>query len=167
MGLFSFIGKAAKAVGGLIGGPVGGVLKLGGGLLDHKAQSPISGVKYPTISSMGTQAARGKPSGATPTFFPTRYGNTTQAMPTPRQVLSESPVLPGGAVATRSGPTPQTSAVPPRSFGGSGRGHSGKRTKRSATHSAGTRKKRGSGRKLKFGSPAWRAKYLGKKKRKR
>ncbi len=39
-GIFSFIGNAAKAVGGLIGGPVGGVLSAAGGVLSpNKAQA--------------------------------------------------------------------------------------------------------------------------------
>jgi hypothetical protein len=164
MGLFSFIGKAAKAIGGLVGGPVGGVLRAGGGLLDHKAATAHTAVKYRAIGAMGT-GARGKTQA--PQWNPQvrGVGTSTQAMPAPRQVFSDTPVMPGGAIATSSGVVPLASGVPPRSFGSSGRAASGRRKKRSKTRSASSPKRKSGGRKLKFGSPAWRAKYMRKKKR--
>lgn len=47
---------------------------------------------------------------------------------------------------------------------GAGRSRSGSRKRAKAS---GSRKKKRGGRKLKFGSPAWRAKYLRKGKRRR
>lgn len=150
MGLFSFIGKAAKAVGKLVGGPVGGALRLGGGLLDHKG-----GITAHTAVKMGTMGYR-------PQIFIARAKSPSS---TTASVLRESPVLPGGAIATRSGTMPQNSETPPRSFSGSGGATGRKRRKPSRIASGGSKRRRSSGRKLKFGSPAWQAKYGRKKKR--
>ena len=72
-----------------------------------------------------------------------------------------SPVMPGGGVATPWGVAPQMGA-PPAHYGGRGR-----KTKRRRAHSTRTRtrhrassRKRSGGRKLKFGSAAYRKKYL-------
>jgi len=70
-------------------------------------------------------------------------------------------VLPGGAVATASGPAPKT-ATPPRSYGG--RSTTKKRKSYTTKKKRTTRKKGGTrrtGKKLKFGSAAYRKKYLG------
>lgn len=77
-------------------------------------------------------------------------------------VLHASPVLPGGAVATSSGPkAPMVN--PPASYGGGGGG--GVTRRRKATTKK--RRKAGTKRKLKFGSPAWRKKYMGKRRARR
>lgn len=78
--------------------------------------------------------------------------------------LAASPVMPGGAVSTPGGMQPPM-IVPPSDYGGS-RSVAGivgrKRRKRKATTTTRRRK-----RKLKFGSPAWRAKYQRKRRKRR
>jgi len=76
------------------------------------------------------------------------------------QVLKASPVMPGGSIATPGGPMiAPTSGNPPSDYGSrrSGGGLTKRRKKKrtSSTTRRTTRK-----RKLKFGSPAWRKKYL-------
>lgn len=91
------------------------------------------------------------------------------------QVLRASPVMPGGSVATPYGPqSAPEGAFPPGYYGG---GLSGfvkpKRRKprkkaKPALRKRVTTRRKSTGRKLKFGSQAWRKKYLNKpKKRKR
>jgi hypothetical protein len=76
------------------------------------------------------------------------------------QVLRASPVMPGGAVSTPGGmKAPMVN--PPARFSGSSGGGPMRRKKRKATRAAPRRK----GRKLKFGSKAWRAKYVKKGRR--
>lgn len=159
MGLFSFIGKAAKAIGGLIGGPVGGVLKGGGSLLDHKSGN-VSGAKTQILGRVTQPIARAK--APAPSSFPTRPGGVPSIVP--RQVFSSTPVMPGGAIATRAGVIPAASATPPMSYGGSSRSTGRSRTKK-RTRSVGTTRRKS--RKLKFGSPAWRAKYMKKGRKKK
>lgn len=162
MGLFSFIGKAAKAVGGLIGGPVGAVLKGGGSLLDHKSGN-VSGAKTQILGRVTQPIARGK--APTPSSFPARPGGVATVVHP--QVFSSTPVMPGGAIATRGGVVPAASATPPMQYSGSGGGGPRRtRTSRKAKRSTG-RRKTSSGRKLKFGSPAWRAKYMKKGRKKK
>jgi len=71
-----------------------------------------------------------------------------------------SPVMPGGGVATPSGVVGQMDN-PPRSYAH----RSSRRTKRRSSSSSRShstkRRSRKKGRKLKFGSPAYRKKYLG------
>jgi hypothetical protein len=168
MGLFSFIGKAAKAIGGLVGGPVGGVLKLGGGLLAHKG-GQTAHAKYSILANQQQAVSRGKGVPLPIQVFRRSVSPLmgSASVPVPRQVYSETPTMPGGGVATSSGIVPQAQASPPQSFGGSGRSASGKRSRSSTRRRPTSRPKKKTGRKLKFGSPAWRAKYLKKKKRKR
>jgi len=83
-----------------------------------------------------------------------RTGQSTAA------VLKASPVMPGGAVSTPGGMRPPM-VNPPARFSGSGRGGTRKLTRRRKATSSPRRK----GRKLKFGSPAWRKKYLKRKRR--
>lgn len=157
MGLFSFIGKAAKAVGGLIGGPVGGALKFGGGLLDHKSGGP-SGAKVNAIGRLPPMIIRAK--APMPTSSTTVRPGGVSGSYYPRQVFSSTPTMPGGAVATPSGVVPAVSPTPPMQYAGSGT-----RTKRSAPRrkKASSRKTTKRKTKLKFGSPAWRKKYMKKK----
>lgn len=80
------------------------------------------------------------------------------------QVLKASPVMPGGAVASPGGMRPAM-ANPPARYGSGG----GPRKRRLSSIVGRKRKRAGAkrGRKLKFGSPAWRAKYLKKRRRSR
>lgn len=55
-GLFSFIGKAIKTVGGLLPGPIGAVARFGGGLLDRPsapARQPLA-VPFSNVVQQGT-----------------------------------------------------------------------------------------------------------------
>lgn len=166
MGLFSFVGKAIKGVakvatgalkiGGALGLiPGGGVVgKLAGTLLGAKAGNTYAqklALRNPrTMRGNATQAGRGAMS--------TIHGYR----PSPA-VLRMSPVMPGGAIATSSGMAPRT-ASPPATFGGR-RASAGPKRRRKKAATRSTTKRRG--RKLKFGSPAWRKRYLGKKRRRR
>lgn len=174
MGLFSFIGKAAKGIAHVVGGiaktavKVGtfglraGILPVPGGsflsaLLGQKA-SPMSttGQKLGSIARLGVTGIR-----AQSTVRPAAH------VPGP-SVLRLSPVLPGGAVATARGPVARGTGAPPATFGGARTSKPGRRRSSSSSRrSSGKRtgRKRSSGRKLKFGSPAWRKKYLGKSKK--
>lgn len=161
MGLFSFIGKAVKAVAGTALGfiPGGGVAKsllgVAGHLLAHKQPMASTGTKLSVAHSYGVPTLRAQPRPAIP-----GAGYYTPA------VLRASPVMPGGGVASPQGIMAPGGGVPPASYGKSGGG--GKRKRRSSSSRSSSRKrsgkKRGSGgRKLKFGSPAWRKKYMRKK----
>lgn len=165
MGLFSFVGKAIKGVakvatgalkiGGALGLiPGGGVVgKLAGTLLGAKAGNTYAqklALRDPrTMRGNATQAGRGA--------FSSIHGYR----PSPA-VLRMSPVMPGGAVATSSGMVART-ASPPATFGGRAGAGPKRRRKKAATRTRSTTKRRG--RKLKFGSPAWRKKYLKKRRR--
>lgn len=94
-------------------------------------------------------------------------------LPSTADVLSSSPTMPGGGWATPDGVRPASSRLPPLWFGGNApaggtrkaskrrKASKGKASKRrKATSSA---KRRKGGKKLAFGSPAWRRKYLKKK----
>lgn len=177
MGLFGAIGRAiggvAKGIGkvggfalksGLVPIPFGGAAgRLAGALIHSKAPMSHSVLKL----HIPPLVARGK------TLRPVvRIGSVGHVTAT---ALRKSPVLPGGAIATTRGPTPRplTGAAPAGLLGGGTK----RRRKRKATRersmrrksrsSSGGRRKRS--RRLKFGSPAWRKKYLGhgRKRRKR
>ena len=155
MGLFGFIGKAlgsvAKvALGALPGGSV--VKGIAGGalsLLSHKAPMATSSIKYQIANQRGTGILRGTVA-------------VVNGISTP-VLRRQSPVMPGGAVATSQGIMAPGGGVPPTFYGG--RKSTGKRRKhRSRSSRSNSRKrssKRRSGRKLKFGSAAYRKKYLG------
>jgi len=175
MGLFGFIGKAVKGIGKVVGGavkvglgaaklagglgliPGGGLIgKLAGGLL--AAKRPMSSPTLMQAQRLPIPILRAKTPVATVGFRPGGTMVTTRA-----QQLS--PVLPGGAIATRSGPV-AASGTPPATFSGSvSKPRKRRKAKRSRARSS--TKRRRSGRKLKFGSPAWRKKYLGKRRKKR
>jgi hypothetical protein len=180
MGFFSFVGKAlggvAKAALGIgakvLPGPLGSVAKVAHSILSvkHGATPKMapSGGFTPGIQTGRSRA--GAPAGL-PAIL---RGHRPNVRPVSMsggwgpQALRSSPVLPGGAIATPSGPTPPTAAPPPMSFGGrsASAGPSRRRRKstKSSTRRAGSRKKSG-GRKLKFGSPAWRKKYMKRRRR--
>jgi hypothetical protein len=153
MGLFSTLGKIVGGVVSLVpgvGSLVGGIIAKGGQLLDAKksmnrvAPLPVA-VRDASrlISSMGS----------------TGFGmNAMPVLRTSMAKMRASPVLPGGAVAGRFGPQAQTGSALPASFGGTGsqkRRHA-KRSRRRATAA----KRRAPRKKLRFGSPAWRKKYM-------
>lgn len=174
MGLFGSIFKGiGKAVGGIakigvgalrsgliplpLGGVAGGIL--GRALLHSKSPMGQNQLKL----QIPPLTVRGK------TLRPVvKIGGT--AIPT-LTALRRSPVMPGGAVATRTGVAsrPLTAAAPLGTTGG------GTKRKRRRKASASTRSrsrksygtKRRRSRRLKFGSPAWRKKYLGHGRRKR
>lgn len=158
MGLFSFVGKALKGISKVagfipgIGSTVSKITGTVGNLLDHKAPMSTTTAKLSAISRYGGGA------GAQGVVY--MRGNAPQgaagALNQP-QVLRASPVLPGGAVATASGPAPKTSA-PPRSYGGKRSSTKRRKTTTKKRRGGTTRKK---ARKLKFGSAAYRKKYLG------
>lgn len=171
MGLFGFLGKAVKGIGKAVGGAVklgvgvakfgltSGLLPIPGGGLAGRIAGTLLQAKRPMSTTaqkfpLPINVMRGK-SGPT---LSRAAGAILTRMSTPR-VQSASPVLPGGAIATRSGPVPQQ-AIPPLTYSGGGGGTSKRRRKSSSRKR--TSRKRGRGRrKLKFGSPAWRKKYLG------
>lgn len=179
MGLFGSIGRAlggaVKGIGkiggfalrsGLVPIPFGGTAgRLVGGLLHAKAPGGHTALKL----RIPTAVLRGK----SVSMKPITVG--TLRLPTATQ-LRRSPVMPGGAVATRSGVAPRP-AVAPLSLGASSSSAVGGKKRRRKRHSASTRsrsrkyygKRRTGRRKLKFGSAAWRKKYLGhgRKRRKR
>lgn len=169
MGLFSSIGKALKGISKVagfipgVGGTISKVTGLVGGVLDHKKPLSTSALKGSSAARLGIARTRGT----------VAYQNTANAnraalgLPVlyTASALRESPVMPGGAVATASGMAAQPNGAPPKAFG---------------RRSAPTRKKRTSGTrsfqkrsapkrktKLKFGSKAWQAKYNPRSKRKR
>lgn len=173
MGLFGFIGKALGAVAHAIPG-VGQVYDVAtgiGSLLSHKQgmSGTTTGGKFAVLGRMPPSVSRGR-APSSPSYhglriqLPQRGNGTQSQVYVPRQVFSESPTMPGGGVATPGGIMPASGPVPPASFGGRGGGGGGhrRRKKRSSAGSSRKRKGRkgGGGRKLKFGSPAWRKKYM-------
>lgn len=179
MGLFSFVGKAVgglvKTVGGLAVGalksglvplPIGGVAgRLLGGLLHAKAPMGHTQLKL----RIPPLVLRGK------TLRPVvKIGTANHVTAT---ALRKSPVLPGGAIASRAGVAPRPLGLQAGGFQtASGKPKRKRRRRRSGSSSSSSRRSyRSSGkrhsrrRKLKFGSPAWRKKYLGhgRKRRKR
>lgn len=166
MGFFSFIGKAVKSVAHVVGsvakvaaplalgGPLGAVAgKLGGSLLGSvlHSKSPMSATPL-KINILGSNRSipilRAKPGGA--------------AVSTPR-IAAASPVMPGGSIATPQGIMASGGGLPPTTYAGSR--SSGKKRKRRSTSSRKSSRarssKRRSGKRLKFGSRAYRQKYLG------
>lgn len=159
MGLFSFVGKALKGISKVagvipgVGGTVSKITGFAGGLLDHKRSMSKPMMRDPRLAR-GNVTQSGYGVGYTP------------------QVLRMTPILPGGAISTPGGIRPSSGGVPPKSFGGGSRSRGGRL--RGMTAATGRRKrssgatkrsgKRG-GRRLKFGSPAWRAKYMKRRRR--
>lgn len=174
MGLFSALGKLA---GGIVRGvgkvakvglgavkiasslgvpiPLGGLAgKLAGQILAAKA--PMARPAVNVARAGGSAILRAK----TPmVFFKPGISSTARA-------AQMSPVMPGGAVATPTGIAPASGGTPPLQYGKRG-SSSRKRKRKSTARKRSSSSRRRGGRKLKFGSPAWRKKYLsgGKKKR--
>lgn len=159
-------GAALGALGGGGGKPVGKagakILNLAGALLASKRPMSHAPVKVATSRSpvmmRGNQTQGGYAAFSTPSF----------GMRPPPAVLRMTPIMPGGAIATPGGLAPR-GAAPPLMYAGT-RTTTKRRKRRSAgkRRRARTTARRRGGRKLKFGSPAWRKKYLGhgrKKKR--
>ena len=158
MGLFSFVGKALGAVAKTALGfvPGGGVVKtiagVAGNLLQHKTPMQTAMQKYQIASRHGTETLRGK---VMPRATLGKFGGRLRAA---------SPVMPGGSIATPQGIMAPGGGVPPATYGGRRTGAAKKKRRSSASRrssSARSSGKRKSGkRKLKFGSAAYRKKYL-------
>lgn len=181
MGLFGSIfkgvgkvfgGVAKVGIGALKSGlvplPLGGTAgRLLGGLIHAKAPGGHTQLKLRIATP---SILRGK-SNTMRVSVSTPHG--TRTLPT-AVALRKSPVMPGGSVSTRSGIVNRPSSGGP-STGGTGRKRKRRRHYSDSVRSgySGRRRKSGSSgrrrRKLKFGSPAWRKKYLGhgRKRRKR
>lgn len=166
MGLFSFLGKAVGKIAGTALGiiPGGGIAKsalgLAGALLSHKQPMGASRTKYSVATAYGIPTMRAQPRAPQISVFKKPMGGFAP----PPATLRQSPVMPGGAVATSAGIMAPGGGLPPATYGGRHTG--GKRTKRKSSSArrssrarSGSKRKSGT-RKLKFGSPAWRAKYM-------
>lgn len=170
MGLFSFLGKAVKAVAGTALGflPGGGVVKQAAGIVGHllHAKQPMAstGLKHTVATAYTVPTLRAQPRLPPMSVFkkPMSPGYAP-----PPAILRASPVMPGGSIATSAGIMAPGGGVPPATFGGkSSGGRKRKRRSSSARKSSRARsgkKRRSGGRKLKFGSPAWRKKYMRKR----
>ena len=170
MGLFSFIGKAVKAVAGTALGlvPGGGLVKtalgVAGHLLAHKQPMSTGAQKYSVATAYGSPTLRAQP--RIPNLNVYRRSTGVGYTPPPA-ILRASPVMPGGGVATSAGIMAPGGGVPPATYGSRSSG-GGKRKRRSSSSRKSSRarsgkKRRSGGRKLKFGSPAWRKKYMKKR----
>jgi hypothetical protein len=156
MGLFSALGKALKGVSKVagfipgVGGVVGKVAGVVGNVLDSKRPMSTTGLKTEVL--MRTTGGR-RPTILRGTSSMTGGGLTAA-------VLRSTPIMPGGAW---SGPTgivaSNGAAAPPKEFGGSSS------RRRPAKRRAKAKRRRKA--RLKFGSPAWRKKYLSGRKRRR
>lgn len=182
MGLFGFLGKAIGGivktglgvVSKVVPGPVGAIAKVAQGVLSVKHGATPKIIPAARGGAWGSRAMRGKPLNP---FLGARRNldqwRTTQGIVRPpASVMQASPVMPGGSIATPAGISPPTGAPPPLFFGGYGAPRGGARRlalagggripRRRPKAAAKKRKTR-----LKFGSPAWRKKYMkrGKKRR--
>lgn len=176
MGLFGFIGKAVKGIGKAVGsvakvglgvakfGLTSGLLPIPGGGLAGKIAGSLLAAKRPMSSpkmagqTFATPILRGK--NVSPVLR-----KAGQILTSTARLQQMSPVLPGGAIATIRGPI-VASGTPPLNFSGGGSSPR-KRRKKSTSRKRSSRKRTGRKRKLKFGSPAWRRKYLGHGRRKK
>jgi len=136
--IFSKIGKAI----GKIAKVALPVLKLGAGFIPG-----VGGVASAVLNTkLGKLGSKG-----------VKLGQQVQST---MQQLKASPVMPGGAIATASGIVALTPGQrPPATFGGSRSSSSTKRRKKAKKRKAATHKRRKT--RLKFGSAAYRKKYLG------
>lgn len=164
MGLFGSIGKlfggvakvALKVAPSLI--PGGSVVKNLAGtalnLLHHKSPMASTPMKINMAGRMPIPILRGQ----NPMIQTARQSSPA--------VLRASPVMPGGGIATSQGIMAPGGGLPPATYGGrKGGSGSRKRKHRSRSSSSSSRKRstgkrKSGGRKLKFGSPAWRKKYM-------
>lgn len=159
MGLFSFVGKALKGISKVagfipgVGGIVGKVAGIAGGLLDSKQPMSTTAAKMRQASVL-----RGGSQSILLRAKSPMSGGLMNA-----SVLRSTPIMPGGAVSTPNGITASWGGSPPAMWGGgSGGAAPGKR--RAPRRKPAARAKRRKA-KLKFGSPAWRKKYLPKRRR--
>lgn len=170
MGLFSFVGKALGAVAkvglGLI--PGGGVVKQGlglvGSLLQHKQPMGATQTKYSVATAYSVPTLRAQP--RTPVLMGHYKRPMSPGYSLPPSALRASPVMPGGGVATSQGIMAPGGGLPPATYGGRSSGKGRKRKSKASRRSSRARsssKRRTGGRKLKFGSPAWRKKYMKKR----
>lgn len=91
------IGKIAKGVGGFIGGPIGGILKAGGGLLTGREQQPVRIPQVPTTPPIlrGAPPIFGVPGvPPTPTGLPPGTRVTKQGTVTDRKRPRMNPLNP-------------------------------------------------------------------------
>jgi hypothetical protein len=165
MGFFSFIGKAvkgiAKVVGGVakvaaplaLGGPLGGVAGgILGNLLHSKSPMSATPLKIRVAGGQSIPILRAK------TPNPVIHSSAA--------VLRQSPTMPGGSFASPAGIMAPGGGLPPATYGGRKATGGGKKRKRRSSSSARSsrarsgKKRKSGGRKLKFGSPAWRKKYM-------
>lgn len=150
-GFFSFIGKAIKKVGHVVGKVVGTAVGVASVVVPGPAGRIVAGIggKLAGIGNVvrsvqGNLAVlRGGTVSTGRTPFPVQRGNMTQGMP-PGLISKLSPIMPGGAVATVGN---KARVV--------------RRRKRKASRKVSGKRRRRTGRKLKFGSAAYRKKYLG------
>lgn len=170
MGFFSFIGKAiggiAKTALGIVpgGSVVKGVLGVAANLLHAKQPMSTPGIKYGVASGYGTPTLRAQP--RVPQISIYKKPNSIGYSPPP-SILRASPVMPGGAIATSQGIMAPGGGLPPATYGGR-KSSTGKRKRRSSSSRRSSRARSGrkrstARRKLKFGSPAWRKKYMRKR----
>lgn len=163
MGLFGFIGKAIKGVAKVAVGAaklgLGSGLIPGGGLAG-KALGVLLGAKRPMGGGMSKLPLARSPvlmRGHAPSSRP-GVGGWERASP---QILRRSPVMPGGAIATPGGMRASSGGAPPTSYAGSSsRAAPGARRCKPGKRRAVGKGKRKKARRLKFGSPAWRKKYM-------
>lgn len=155
MGLFSFVGKALKGISKVasfvpgVGGIVGKVAGIAGGLLDSKQPMSTTAAKMRQASVL-----RGGSQSLLLRAKSPMSGGLMNA-----SVLRSTPIMPGGAVSTPQGIMASGGGYLPLQFGGSGSG-SGRRRARARPKAKKRRKA-----KLKFGSPAWRKKYMPKRRK--
>jgi len=157
MGLFSAIGKVLKGVSKVagiipgIGGTIKGITGAVGNLLDSKSPMSGTGAKISALGNTSVAVLRGKTGGALwQQMALAKMAKPSQSTPT---LQAQSPVLPGGAIATASGGIMNAGGG---TIGAVKRRKPAKRKKAKAK----TKKRK---TKLKFGSKAWRKKYLGHK----
>ena len=171
MGLFSFIGKVAGAALGFV--PGGGIIKQAAGIaghLLHAKSRPMSttGLKYGVATAYSTPTLRAQPTySQNLAYTQAALARASQGgFRVPASTLRASPVMPGGGVATSQGIMAPGGGAPPNQFGGSRRSSGGRKRKRkssaarSSSRARSGSKRRKGGRRLKFGSPAWRKKYM-------
>jgi hypothetical protein len=171
MGFFSFIGKAVKGIAKGVGAVAkvgvkglsvaGGLGILPGGALVGKAAGALLAAKSPNTITATKVNAMGILGMAVPILRAKTPMQRTVSAPVTR-VQQLSPVMPGGAVATAGGIMP-ASAAPPVSYGG----RSTTKKRRTTSRKRKPAKRRTVKRRLKFGSAAYRKKYLGHGKKKR
>lgn len=164
MGLFSAIGKVLKGVSKVagiipgIGGTVKGITGAVGNLLDHKSPMSTTSAKLTQLSGRSTvPVLRGK----TGSYDAIAARNRAALGLPPLSVATlqqQSHVLPGGAIATSSG---ARSAAPTKRGGTSSRKRSSSYSRKRSRAKVKRGGKRKGTRKLKFGSAAYRKKYLG------